>query len=73
MDTKGGNIEFLENREAVMSNKLSSVYNQIQNLTGFLRTVSTLFTVSAKTGKPFSQLKYLGKSFLIQLQTLKQF
>ena len=71
MDTKGGNITFLENREAVMSNKLSSVYNQIQNLTGFLRTVSTLFTVSAKTGKPFSAAKVFGKEFLNSIADAK--
>jgi len=63
MDTKGGNIDFLENREAVMANKLSSAYNQIQNSTGFARPVSTLFTVAAKTGKPFMAAKVFGKEF----------
>ena len=63
MDTKGGNIDYLENREAVMANRLSSVYNQIQNSTGFLRTISTLFTVAAKTGKPLVAAKVFGKEF----------
>ena len=48
-DKKGGNIMYLENREAVTNNRLSSAYNQIQNATGFFRTISTLLTVAVKT------------------------
>lgn len=63
-DSKDGNLMYLENRESVMANRLSSVYNQVQNATGFLRTVSTFLTVAAKTGKPIVAAKvYLKELF----------
>jgi hypothetical protein len=71
MDLKGGNIDYLENREAMMANRLSSVYNQIQNSTGFFRTISTLITVATKTGKPFEAAKVFGKEFMNSLNDAK--
>lgn len=71
IDSKGGNIDYLENREYVMANRLSSGYNQLQNATGFFRTISTLLTVAAKTGKPFEAAKVFGKEFLNSLADAK--
>lgn len=60
-DSKGGNLMYLENREAVSANRLASVYNQVQNTLGFGRTISTLLTVAAKTGKPIDAIKVYFK------------
>lgn len=71
IDTKGGNIDYLENREYVMANRLSSGYNQLQNATGFFRTISTLLTVATKTGKPFEAAKVFGREFLNSMADAK--
>jgi nitrate reductase NapAB chaperone NapD len=63
-DSKGGSINFLENRAASMSNRLSSVVNQIVNLTGFLRAPSTLITVAVKTGKPIQATRVFLKELI---------
>jgi hypothetical protein len=71
MDTKGGNIIFLENREAVMANKLSSVYNQVQNSTGSTRAVSTLLTVILKTKNIGLAARVFGKEFINSISEAK--
>jgi hypothetical protein len=63
-DSKGGSINYLENRAASMSNRLSSVVNQIVNLTGFLRAPSTLVTVAVKTGKPIQAARIFLKELI---------
>ena len=71
MDSKGGNIIFLENREAVMANKLSSVYNQVQNSTGSTRAVSTLLTVMLKTKNIGLAARVFGKEFINSISEAK--
>ena len=70
-DSKGGSINFLENRAASMSNRLSSVVNQIVNLTGFLRAPSTLITVAVKTGKPIQATRVFLKELINASQEAK--
>ena len=70
-DTKSGNINYLENRAASMSNRLSSVVNQVINLTGFLRAPSTLITVAATTGKPIVAARVFLKELVNAAQEAK--
>jgi len=70
-DTKSGNIDYLENRAASMSNRLSSVVNQVINLTGFLRAPSTLITVAATTGKPIVAARVFLKELVNAAQEAK--
>ena len=70
-DTKSGNIDYLENRAASMSNRLSSVVNQVINFTGFLRAPSTLVTVAVTTGKPIAAIKVFLKELVNAAQEAK--
>jgi nitrate reductase NapAB chaperone NapD len=70
-DTKSGNINYLENRSASMANRLSSVVNQVVNLLGGLRAVSTLETVAIKTGKPVQALRVFLKELINATQEAK--
>ena len=70
-DTKSGNINYLENRAASMSNRLSSVVNQVINLTGFLRAPSTLITVAITTGKPIAAARVFLKELVNATQEAK--
>lgn len=70
-DSKSGNVDYLENREAVTNNRLSSAYNQIQNATGFFRTFTTAFTQAIKTGSPKQIAKVFGKEFINSLADAK--
>ncbi|OYY99577.1 MAG: hypothetical protein B7Y37_13885 [Sphingobacteriia bacterium 28-36-52] len=63
-DSKGGNVDYLENREAVTNNRLSSSYNQAQNATGFSRTFTTALTQAIKTGSPIQVAKVFGREFV---------
>jgi hypothetical protein len=70
-DSKGGSINFLENRAASMSNRLSSVVNQAINLTGFTRAFTTLGTVAVKTGKPIQAARVFLKELINASQEAK--
>ena len=70
-DSKSGNLAYLENRESVMANRLSSVYNQIQNSTGFFRVISTLATIAAKTKNPNIAARVFGRELLNSIQDAK--
>ena len=70
-DTKSGNIDYLENRAASMSNRLSSVVNQVINLTGFFRALSTLSTAAVTTGKPITAAKVFLKEIANAAQEAK--
>lgn len=70
-DSKSGNLPYLENRESVMANRLSSVYNQIQNSTGFFRVISTLATIAAKTKNPKIAARVFGRELLNSIQDAK--
>ena len=70
-DTKSGNINYLENRAASMSNRLSSVVNQVINLLGVLRAESTLETVAIKTGKPVQAVRVFLKELINATQEAK--
>ena len=70
-DKKGGNIMYLENREASTNNRLSSIYNQLENATGFFRTFSTLFTVALKTQSPKKAAQVFIKEFANSMQDAK--
>ena len=54
-----------------MSNRLSSVVNQVINLTGFLRAPSTLITVAATTGKPIVAARVFLKELVNAAQEAK--
>lgn len=62
-DSKSGNLTYLEFREFLANNRLTSVYNNIQNLTGWLRGISTYITIAAKTGSPLQAAKVARKAF----------
>jgi hypothetical protein len=62
-DSKGGNLNYLEFREFLANNRLTSVYNNIQNMTGWLRGISTYITIAAKTGSPIQTAKVFKKAF----------
>ena len=62
-DSKSGNLTYLENREFVMNNRLTSLWNQIQNLTGYFRILSTYITTSIKTGSPVQMAKVFRKQW----------
>jgi len=62
-DSKSGNLTYLENREFVMNNRLTSLWNQIQNLTGYLRVLSTYIATSIKTGSPVQMAKVFKKQW----------
>ena len=62
-DSKSGNLTYLENREFVMNNRLTSLWNQIQNLTGYLRILSTYIATSIKTGSPVQMAKVFRKQW----------
>jgi hypothetical protein len=70
-DSKSGNVDYLENREAVTNNRLSSAYNQVQNATGFFRTFTTAFTQAIKTGSPKQIAKVFGIEFVNSLADAK--
>lgn len=70
-DSKGGNLMYLENREFTNANRLSSLYNQIQNMTGLTRPISTLFTVGIKTGNFGKALKVYLTETLNSIQDAK--
>ena len=70
-DSKSGNVDYLENREAVTNNRLSSAYNQVQNATGFFRTFTTAFTQAIKTGSPKQIAKVFGREFVNSLADAK--
>ena len=70
-DKKSGNIMYLENREASTNNRLSSIYNQLENATGFFRTISTFLTVAAKTKDIKSAAKVYAKEFVNSMADAK--
>lgn len=62
MYEKYGNLLYHQEVQAyTFANQLSGLFNQVINSLGFLRTISTAFTVAIKTKKPISAIKVLVK------------